>query len=335
MAKNKDQNEDPEEEKKDNQFEEDDDFGLPDLDYDELEEEADQLLEEEAPEIVSEIKSETETPSGDIKEDALGEDWEKEMEDELEEDLASGKFEEETEAFYEEESFDEFESEIEKESVGSSVFGIDDNPKGEVEIESNAKVEDSFYSTSDEPKAEKIAPDAQYSQYLDENQGSKGKFARTVVLGTILFTVVGFAIYFLWGSTASEEPKKEVAKVEVIQPEPTPEVEAKVAEPVETKKPIKASKAAANVVAAGQITSLSERTGKSYLIIGSFFDGDMAQDYADKLSIEGKSPFIIPPFKDHRFYRVAIAEYNNFNDASANIESYKQEYGADVWPLRY
>ncbi len=333
MAKNKDQNEDPEEEKKGNQFEEDDDFGLPDLDYDELEEEADQELEETAEsEVISEENAAAHEESG---EESLGEDWEKELEDELEEDLKSGKFEEEVEAFYEEETFDEFESDaVESESVGSSVFGIDDD---EIETSDKPKEEDSFFATEEPVVAAKSSPEPQYSQYLEENQDdNKGKFVRTVVLGTILFLVVGFAIYFLWDNTSGKSPEKEVAKVEAKKPEApteTPKAVEKPAEkPVEAKKP---SKPKANAVAAGQITTLSERTGKSYMVIGSFFDGDMAQDYADKLSKEGKSPFIIPPFKDYRFYRVAIAEYNSFNDATASVEGFKAEYGSEVWPLRY
>ncbi|MEO9475640.1 MAG: hypothetical protein ABJG41_08895 [Cyclobacteriaceae bacterium] len=44
---------------------------------------------------------------------------------------------------------------------------------------------------------------------------------------------------------------------------------------------------------------------------------------------------MIPPFKDYRYYRVAIAEYDIFSDAAASVESFKMEYGEEVWPLRY
>ena len=80
---------------------------------------------------------------------------------------------------------------------------------------------------------------------------------------------------------------------------------------------------------------MSEPTGKTYVVIGSFFDGDLAMDFAKELSADGKSPIIIPPFRDSRFYRVAIAEFNSFKDAQGGLESLKGEYGSDIWPLRY
>jgi len=80
---------------------------------------------------------------------------------------------------------------------------------------------------------------------------------------------------------------------------------------------------------------LSEATGKTYVVIGSFFDDDLANDYAEELSADGKSPIIIPPFGESRFYRVAIAEFNSFKDAQGGLESLKAEYGNDIWPLRY
>ena len=91
----------------------------------------------------------------------------------------------------------------------------------------------------------------------------------------------------------------------------------------------------ANALPAGEITRLDQPTGKTYIIIGSFFDDDLAGDYADELAAQGKSPIIIPPFKDYRFYRVAIAEYDDFNGAQKGIETFKSEFGEDIWPLRY
>ena len=71
------------------------------------------------------------------------------------------------------------------------------------------------------------------------------------------------------------------------------------------------------------------------LIISSFFDEDLAMDHANKLAANGNSPMVIPPFASHRFWRVAIAEYNSIADAQNQIGQYKADYGDDIWPLKY
>ncbi|MEQ9307524.1 MAG: SPOR domain-containing protein, partial [Marinoscillum sp.] len=90
-----------------------------------------------------------------------------------------------------------------------------------------------------------------------------------------------------------------------------------------------------NTKPAGEVTRLSEKTGKTYIIVGSFFDDDIANDFAGDLSVKGRSPMVIPPFGESRFYRVAIAEFETFKDAQASLDGYKTEFGADIWPLRY
>lgn len=330
MAKKKDQNEDPEEEKK-KQFDDDEDFGLPDLEYDALDEDAtpaaaDEPIDEE---LEAEVEAEVEAsghedtlPEGDI--DFEGEDWEKELEKELEADLKAGNFKEEKEVFYEEESYSDFETE---EPVKSSVFEIDE--KSEPTSKEKFVEEDKFVPPPSKKAAAapaKPVTNKDYVAYYKEDKKGKSNFTRTVVIGVLLFTVVAIILIAVYSGSSTEEPKV-VEKV-------VPPVEVKEEPPVE--KPVEAPKKAQPVkVPAGQISTLPEKTGKTYVVIASFFDGDMAQDHANALSAAGKSPYIIPPFNDYRFYRVAIAEYDTFNDAKANLEDYKAEYGPDVWPLRY
>ncbi|WP_258104966.1 SPOR domain-containing protein [Marinoscillum sp. MHG1-6] len=384
MANKKDKNEDPEEEKK-NQFDDDDDFGLPDLDYDELEEEADEELdidpeeafsdieeeestEEEAPEPTAdeEIEAVDEGESFEASDDiGLDEDWEKELESELEDEMKSGNFDE---SFYEEESFEDFGADLgesepaeepQADEVGGSVFGADD------EETTVSGEEDDFYAGIDEPKDEFVEQETDdftaTSSYGAEEAPKKGNFTRTVVIGTLLFLIVGAVFYILYDSgnlsskpvAKKEEPKEEPVKkeeeaakaeTEVVAgaeggEETTSEVPPAKEEPKKEvkpeSKPVSKPAATANAVAAGEITKLSSQTGKSYVVVGSFFDGDMADDFANELSGQGKSPYVIPPFKEHRFYRVAIAEFDTFGDARDNLGTYQAEFGPDVWALRY
>jgi len=159
-------------------------------------------------------------------------------------------------------------------------------------------------------------------------KSNRGRFTKIVILGAVLFTVIATVLIFMLGGLG--EPTEEITKVETPVPA-EPEVKE---EPVkeEAKPPVndKLTK-----IKPGEIANLPQRTGNSYIVVNSFFDGDLAQDYANVLSARGKSPMIIPPFAEYRFYRVAIAEYGTFAEALRNLESFKAEYGTKIWALRY
>lgn len=286
---NKNKDEDPEEEKK-NQFDDDEDFGLPDLEYEELEDDDDTSEESSDPEPAAEA------PEAD--------EWEKELEEQPEEETKVDDTNESSEdLFYQEESFDEFEQPASESGSDQPVFDTDTGAG---------------------------TPPPTYTAQYDTGDSSRGKFARVVVIGTLLFAVI--AIVFWLVNDGAPEPKEPIAEIEppteVIPVDTMPVVEEPVVEP----EPVESQ---ANRRTPGEITVLEQQTGKSYIVIGSFFDGDLAQDYAKKLSAEGKSPLIIPPFKNYRFHRVAIAEFESFKAAQASVETYKQEYGDSVWSLRY
>jgi len=88
-------------------------------------------------------------------------------------------------------------------------------------------------------------------------------------------------------------------------------------------------------VAAAQVTTISESTGRYYVIIGSFVDGDMAMDLGNKLSGEGTGTSLIPPFGKKKFYRLAIKDFSSFDEAQASANELKSEYGENLWVLKY
>lgn len=93
--------------------------------------------------------------------------------------------------------------------------------------------------------------------------------------------------------------------------------------------------ATANSVAAGTVSTLTESRNKAYIIVGSLIDGDLALDYANELAAQGKSPYVIPPFGKSLYTRVGIAEFDTFEGAASYLDDYKDEFGDDVWALRY
>ncbi|MFT6882391.1 MAG: hypothetical protein ACJAVY_001189 [Marinoscillum sp.] len=326
MAEDKNKSENPEEEKKD-QFDDDEDFGLPDLDYDALEEDEDDADADEDLSETEDVESleDVELTAEEIASDDEEEDWEKELEKELEIELES---EEDAKAFYEEESYEEFESGSKDEVVVGSVFGADDGSG------------DSFTSRIESPKSASPNYEEKYSEKPVENaisyseperSANKAKFVRTVVIGTLVIVAIAFALIFMYDGEGSTEEKK-IAKVEKTVEKPV------VVAPIEEapkEEPVKKPKSVANTLPSGVITTLESPTSKTYIIVASFFDVDMATDHANVLAAKGQSAIIIPPFSDSRFYRVSIAEFDSFKGAKDGIEGFKGEFGADIWPLRY
>ena len=356
-------NEEEPKERKNEYFDDDEDFGLPDLDYDELDEDDEPLEEEldlevelegeeealEELEITEEPVAEEPTSEpiveennelpGELDLDETHLEYEVNDEDLADLDLSEEDLEgidlddidlsdiseedldldgEETD-FYEEESFDEFEN----------------------EATANQSFDEGAAVTAEDPGAD-------YQDLAErENKGvefkysdpqSRNSFTRIVVIGTVVILTLGFALWFAFLRGGGEEPLAEDPTPVRQEPSnPTPEPETQPAEPEEqTPTPQPEPDPEPTVVSnPGEVTKLSEKTGESYIVIGSFVDEDLADDYAGQLAANGQSPIVIPPFDNHRFYRVAIASYGTYADANAAIDNYKADFGEDIWALRY
>ena len=86
---------------------------------------------------------------------------------------------------------------------------------------------------------------------------------------------------------------------------------------------------------AGEIVEIQSKTGRSYIIIGSFIDQDLANDYAKELSASGKGVKVIFPYGKSKRYRVSVIDFDSYADAMAQIGTYKTTYGEDIWTLKY
>ncbi|MFT4736482.1 MAG: cell division septation protein DedD [Cyclobacteriaceae bacterium] len=366
MADDKNKDLDPDEEQNDS-FQDDDDFGLPDLEYDELE---DDDFEDEFDSPAFEDSDDSEETSLEITEEELSDDAfdiddnsldtdikatedelsgddfgdlssemddvdlsDEELQRELEElesedmDFGDGPEEGSTSdpSFYEEETFEDFSDDNELDSV----FGADDESDDTI---GGFSPEEAKKGPMVDQSAKKKAASQYAATSYDTKSSDKGNFTKIVIFGTIIILVVASALWFAY---SSNDKSREVAKVEQpksITPKPKPAAVAPMKEEPKRQEP---AKVMATPVAAGVVTSLEQRSGKAYIIIASFIDGDLAMDHANDLAGDGKSPYVIAPFNNGMYYRVAIAEFNNFADATSNLGSYKEEFGADIWTLRY
>jgi hypothetical protein len=88
--------------------------------------------------------------------------------------------------------------------------------------------------------------------------------------------------------------------------------------------------------AVGVIESLTERTGKYYVVVASAIDDDLIMDYAQKLSKKGVSTKIIPPFRKTKFSRLAIDSKDSYAEAQSAADAIKGgDYGNEVWVVKY
>lgn len=85
----------------------------------------------------------------------------------------------------------------------------------------------------------------------------------------------------------------------------------------------------------GIIETLTERTGRYYVVVASALDQDLLMDYANELREKGISSKIIPPFGRHKVSRISIAEGDSFDAAQTKANELKADYGDGVWVLKY
>lgn len=85
----------------------------------------------------------------------------------------------------------------------------------------------------------------------------------------------------------------------------------------------------------GSVSSLSSRTGRYYMIVGSFVDGDLANDYAKILADKGHEAKIIEPSGTRKFYRLSVKDAESIADLNAELDAMRAKYGENVWIVKY
>ncbi|MEO9967800.1 MAG: SPOR domain-containing protein [Reichenbachiella sp.] len=232
---------------------------------------------------------------------------------------------------------------IGSDDIGSSLFAADDSSNDGDSIFANDSVsldEPAF----EEPETPSLPPN--YKPYSYEE--SSGGFAKVIIIGVLIITIIGGVFYYFSTSNGEEKviakketPKKRTKKPPTEQPKsttpakteetkPAPAPVKKEVKPVEVKPEPKV--ATANP---GEIIRVKERTSRSYVIIGSFIDEDLAMDYATVLSSQGNGVKIIHPYGKSKRYRVSIADYASYGDAASQLGNFKGQYGNEVWALQY
>lgn len=396
-------NEDSEEEEKNKNLEQDKDFGLPDLEFEDLEEldfdeSTSQSSDDEILTGSEDISISSESEKGGLSDDLLLGDMSSELANEELEDLmapvdsiADGagmgstddQFQGQTESISSDEydlpDFDKKESIFESDAI-SNQFDSDESSSTDgsifesdsIALESNINEKVEFQSPED------ASLPSDYKPYTSE-KSIFGNFAKVIIIGVVVIGLIGAGfLYFSWQSKAgnlitstvkifvtipypfsegneivkTENNQDSVKKVaesivsndkdvdstrvedEKLSIEKKEEKIPVVKKPVD-KKPVD-KKESVQTVSSGEILKVKQRTGRVYAIIGSFIDEDIAMDFANELSNQGKEVKIVYPFGKSINHRVAIADYSSISEAIANIDKIKTDYREDgAWVLKY
>jgi DNA mismatch repair ATPase MutL len=190
--------------------------------------------------------------------------------------------------------------------------------------------------TQKEMEQEEVQPNENDSNayYTNDDDNENSPWPRSLGIAAILLVIAGGAWYYY----GVYKPKQQAAAAKAKQEQ---EAEAKkkdedLAEQnrIENERR-KADSLASATPATGIIDTLTERTGRYYVIVASGIDGDLIMDYAKKLAPKGLNPKIIPPHGKIKFYRLAIADGDTYASTQATADQLKSEYTAGTWVVKY
>ncbi|MEM6522381.1 MAG: SPOR domain-containing protein [Bacteroidota bacterium] len=225
---------------------------------------------------------------------------------------------------------EEEEQAAEEEDLGFE--NVEEPEEGEEELVSDAE--------DNEPEVEQEQTEYVPGSYSPPKEESN---KAGIVIGVIVFLLIAVAAIWYWGFHLPAE--REIAEKARIEKEKQEKIEADRAAAAKAEADRKAqeqaeAEAAAQRAAeeeskAGTIETISARANRYYVVIASAIDGDLAMDYAKKLSETGESVKIIEPYGNVKFYRVAVQDLDTWDDAQSKANELKSTYGDGVWVIKY
>ena len=176
------------------------------------------------------------------------------------------------------------------------------------------------------PKAEKTTVKTTTTSKKEEKKSNDRIWLILIIILLLILVVVYY--FFIFSKT--EEPEKLPVEKEVteqpveepIKEEETPVEELPVVE--EPEAPVK-----------GEILTISSRQGRFYVVVGSFFDEDGAEDKAMEIIESGINAYVITPQGGQPYTRVGIEESATLQEATTKLETLKGTFGNNIWVLKF
>lgn len=220
-------------------------------------------------------------------------------------------------------------------------FGLPD-----IEYKPLNREEEAPASTAEEVPVEvtqPVSPHYEYEQksmeqnpentYVPEEEEAAPVWPKVLVILLVIGLALGAAWYFVLYKPAQEkirlaQEQKELA--EKLEQERLAE-----AQRLRDAEAQRVADSLANVSKVGMIETLSERTGRYYVVAASAIDDDLLMDHAKKLSTQGVNTKIIPPFGKYKFFRLTIADGDTYASTQEVANTKKADFGENVWVLKY
>ena len=147
-----------------------------------------------------------------------------------------------------------------------------------------------------------------------------------VVILVLAGILLGGWFYYDYSSGERPEAVKEETIVEEQVPSPTPT--APIEEAVDLPQ---------EEVETFSLTEVKSRIDRPryFLVVASFIDEDLAKDRAEELHAKEMNTFLIYPYGEIAYYRLAIGQYESFALAAEDIEKVKSDFKENLWVLKY
>jgi hypothetical protein len=221
-------------------------------------------------------------------------------------------------------------------------FGLPEveyEPLNREQTTTSSYTETSTETTSSEPEQTTYqSEERQQEEYVnntDDDDDDSSAWPKIIgVLAIIALAGVAYWFFGVYQPGQKEKARQEQADREAAERKAE---QARLAEEQRRAREQREADSLANIQTPkeGSIETLSERTRRYYVVIASAVDGDLIMDHAKKLSANGVSTKIIPPFGKAKFYRLAVAEGDNYPDTQATADGLKGQYGDAIWVIKY
>lgn len=124
------------------------------------------------------------------------------------------------------------------------------------------------------------------------------------------------------------------------EPEVVAPVEQKVEEPAVEETPAPVVEEVQAVVepepeVTAELITISEQGGRFYVVVGSFYDEDLAIDKGNDIVATGNNAYLLKPTGDFELHRVGINVGDRWSEAAKGLEELKSLYGDNIWVLKY
>jgi hypothetical protein len=158
-----------------------------------------------------------------------------------------------------------------------------------------------------------------------EKKESSNKWAWISVILILLLVVLG-AGWWWYGQEKGLTPEPQQITT-IAEPEITEEPEVIVEEP--------------ETIEEGPetftLTPIKSRAAspRYFVVVGSFIDEDMALDYSARLNRQNKNTYLVYPYGEIAYYRLAIGEYATLAQAVEVLDEHQANYKENLWVLKY